>query len=56
MCLANTILDLLHRPVFYLKHTTFRRLGCFRLQLEPTQMDPIERFTLSLDTSNRDRD
>jgi hypothetical protein len=39
-----TFLDIIHRPVFYSKHTTFRRLAFVsRLQEEPPQLGPIDR-------------
>jgi hypothetical protein len=40
-------LDIIHRPVLYLKHGV-REIGfCLRLQMEPVQTGPIERASLS---------
>jgi hypothetical protein len=41
------ILDIIHRPVFYLKHDISDAAGfCLRLQVEPTQVGPIDRAGL----------
>jgi hypothetical protein len=37
-------------PVFYLKHNVTETGICFRLQVEPTQLDPTERASLCLRT------
>jgi hypothetical protein len=37
-----TILDIAHRPVFYLNQEVSEPEFCLRLQVEPTQMGPIE--------------
>jgi hypothetical protein len=37
-----TILDIIHRPVFYIKHDVSDTGFCLRLQAKPTQMGPIE--------------
>jgi hypothetical protein len=39
--LTNTILDIFHCPVLYLKHNIFVIGFCLRLQVEPTQLGPI---------------
>jgi hypothetical protein len=41
-----TILDIIHRPVFYLKQDFSDTGFCLRLQVEPTQMGPTDRATL----------
>jgi hypothetical protein len=48
-----TILDIIHRPVFYLKHDVSETEICLRLQMEPSQLDPIDRASLSLSLSLR---
>jgi hypothetical protein len=37
-----TIMDIIHRSVFYLKHDTSETGFCLRLQVEPTEMGQIE--------------
>jgi hypothetical protein len=37
-----TILDIIHRPVFYLKHGVSEAGFCLRLQLGLTQVGPID--------------
>jgi hypothetical protein len=37
------ILDIIHNNVFYLKHKVSETGFCLRLQVEPTQLGPIER-------------
>jgi hypothetical protein len=44
------ILDNFHHPVFYLKHGVLKTRFCLRLQVEPTQLGPIARASLSLRT------
>jgi hypothetical protein len=44
-----TILDIIHRPVFYLKQNVSVTGFFFRLQMEPTQLGPIDAVSLSLD-------
>jgi hypothetical protein len=42
----NTIimfLDIIHRPVFSLKHNVLETGFCLRFQVEPTQWGPIDR-------------
>jgi hypothetical protein len=34
-----TIMNIIHRPVFYLKHDVSETRFCHCLQVEPTQMD-----------------
>jgi hypothetical protein len=36
-----TILDIIQRPVFYLKHDLSEAGFCRRLQVEPTQLGPV---------------
>jgi hypothetical protein len=43
-----TILDIIHRPDFYLKHNVSETGFCFSLQIEPTQLDPLDRASLCL--------
>jgi hypothetical protein len=43
-----TILDIIHRPVFYLKRNV-SEIGFYsRLQVEPTQVGPMEMDSLCL--------
>jgi hypothetical protein len=42
------ILDIIHRPVFCLKHNISETEFCLRLQVEPTQLCPIDRASLYL--------
>jgi hypothetical protein len=45
-----TVLDIIHRPVFYLKHN-FKETGfCLSLQMETTQQGPIYRDSLCVRT------
>jgi hypothetical protein len=39
--ITNTILDVIHRPVFYFKHSVSESRFCLRLQMEPTQLGLI---------------
>jgi hypothetical protein len=48
-----TILDIIHRLVFYLKHDVSEAGFCLRLQTEPTQMGLIEEPSLSQDPSGQ---
>jgi hypothetical protein len=50
--LTITILDIVHIPVFYLKHHFTETEFCFRLQVEPTQRNPIDRASLCFQTKN----
>jgi hypothetical protein len=43
-----TILDIIHRPVFYLKLNVSETGICLRLQVESTQFSPIDRASLCL--------
>jgi hypothetical protein len=36
-------LDIIHRPLFYLKHDVSETVFCFLLEVVPNQMSPIER-------------
>jgi hypothetical protein len=47
-----TILDIIHRPVFYLKYDVSETGFCLRLQKEPTRMGPIDIAGLSLDAGH----
>jgi hypothetical protein len=44
--ITTTILDITHRPVFYLKRNVSDTGFCFRLRLEFTQLGPIYRVCL----------
>jgi hypothetical protein len=39
--------DIIHRFVFYLKHKVLESGFCLRLQVEPTQLGPIEKVSIS---------
>jgi hypothetical protein len=41
-----TILDIIHRPVFYLKHNVSDTGLCLRLQVEHTQLSQIDGISL----------
>jgi hypothetical protein len=41
-------MDSIHSPVFYLKHVVYETGACPRPQVEPTQLGPIDRPSLSL--------
>jgi hypothetical protein len=43
-----TILNIMHRPVFYLKDEISGTEFCLRLQVESTQLDPVDRSVLPL--------
>jgi hypothetical protein len=43
--ITTTILDIIDRPVFYLKHGVSETGLCHRFQAEPTQLDPKEKAT-----------
>jgi hypothetical protein len=43
-----TILDIIHRPVFYLKHSVSESSFCLRLQAEPIQIGKVHRANLCL--------
>jgi hypothetical protein len=45
-----SILDIIHRPAFYLKHKVLETGFCLRIPVEPTQLGPIDRVGLSPDT------
>jgi hypothetical protein len=51
LCIANTVLDIIHHPVFYLKHNVTETGFCLRLQAEHTQSVPKDRISLSLSFS-----
>jgi hypothetical protein len=48
-----TILDILHRPVFYLEHGVSETRFCLRFQAELAQMSPIKRASLCLRSRDR---
>jgi hypothetical protein len=63
-----TVLDIIHHPVFYLKHDVSETGSCLHLQVEPTQVRPVNRASLRMrqrqtpsvgpiwvDTTRRDR-
>jgi hypothetical protein len=41
--IAVTILNIIHRPVFCLKHNVSETGFCLLVQVEPTQLSPIDR-------------
>jgi hypothetical protein len=43
-----TILDIIHRPVFHLKHNVLNNEFCLRLQVEPTKSGAMDRAIYSL--------
>jgi hypothetical protein len=43
-----TILDIIQRPVFYLKYDVSETAFCLRLQVESTQLCPTDRDSLCL--------
>jgi hypothetical protein len=45
-------MDIIHRPLFYLKHNLSENGFGFRLQVEYIQLGLIDRASLSPDTSN----
>jgi hypothetical protein len=44
--LTVTILNIIHRPVFYLKHSVSDIGFCIRLQVDPNQLVPTDRSSL----------
>jgi hypothetical protein len=46
-----TILYFIHRPVFYFKHNISKTGFCSRLQVELTQLGPMDRASLCLRTT-----
>jgi hypothetical protein len=44
--ITTTILDIIHRPVFYLKQSVSETGFCLLLQGEPTQLGPVDRASL----------
>jgi hypothetical protein len=44
------ILDIIHSPVFYLKHNISKTGFCSRLHVKPTQLDSIDRASPYLRT------
>jgi hypothetical protein len=47
-----TILDIIHYPVFYLKHNFSETGFCFRIEVESTNLGPIDKANLCPDNSN----
>jgi hypothetical protein len=45
-----TFLNIIHRPVFHLKHDVSKTGICLRLQMKHTQLDTIDRANLCLRT------
>jgi hypothetical protein len=46
---STAVLDIIHHPAFYLKKNSILETGFYlHLQMEPTQMGPIERASLCL--------
>jgi hypothetical protein len=43
-------LDIIHRPVFYLKYNVSETEFCLRLQVEPTELGPMDRASPYLRT------
>jgi hypothetical protein len=41
-------MDIIHRPVFYLKHNVLETGFCLRLKVEPTELSQIDRASLYL--------
>jgi hypothetical protein len=50
LLLIITIVDIIHHPVFHLKHDVSETWFCLRLQVEPTKLGPIEKACLYLRT------
>jgi hypothetical protein len=53
--LTITILDIIRRPVFYIKHDVSEIGFCPRLQVEPTQVAPLDgaiMFPISWNNTN----
>jgi hypothetical protein len=50
-----TILDIIHRPVFYLKYDISETGICLRLQVEPTQLGPIDGASFCVPPEDGDR-
>jgi hypothetical protein len=46
--IAINILDIIHRPIFYLKYDVSEAGFCLRIQVETTQLGPTNRGTLCL--------
>jgi hypothetical protein len=49
-CITITILDIIHRPLLYLKHAFSDTGFSLRLQIDPTQMEGRDRASLCLRT------
>jgi hypothetical protein len=50
-----TVLDIIHRPAFYLKYNNSETGFCLSLQVDPTQVSPIGRASLCLRIDRRSR-
>jgi hypothetical protein len=46
MAITITILEITHRPVYYLKHSVSETGFCSRLQVEPTKLGPTDSANL----------
>jgi hypothetical protein len=46
--ITTTILDIVYRPIFYVKHDVSKTGFCLHPQVEPTKMGRIERASLCL--------
>jgi hypothetical protein len=46
MSLTVTILDIIHRHLFYLKHSISEIGSCLRIQVQQTQLAPVDRSSL----------
>jgi hypothetical protein len=46
--LTITILDIIHRPVFYLKNKVSETECCLHFQVEPTQLVSVNKASLCL--------
>jgi hypothetical protein len=55
MHVAIEILDIIHRSVFYLKHSILETGFCLRLEVEPTQLFSIDRAS-PFPVQSQDRD
>jgi hypothetical protein len=51
ICIIIIILDIIYFPVFYLKHNISETGFCFRLQVVPSQLGPIDRANTCLSQS-----
>jgi hypothetical protein len=56
-CIIITIriVDIIHRPILYLKHNVWEKGFCLHLKVEPTQVDPIDGYPLFPETETEFR-